>query len=276
MSAAPEYRSFYVAIFQSPEFQGFSAHAQLLVFHLIGRLGMSGIDEMHAGVLSPYMNLSTDEVEAAAEELESVGWLERERMVWWLVAKLAHEPGYDWKNKKDKRSISVARHLAKLRFSDIVRRFAERYEFDFPEERPRRPILHASSDQAAARPDTATTEDALMGLVRRSLYIDGEPAPEWDPGRDRLIMRDLLKAGLGLEALGEAIVGLGLMRDRGDSRLARPGTPLTLRPLWDGKRVTDAVRMAREYYAQANRSQLADGSALQAVLDEIAGTGRAA
>ena len=66
------------------------------------------------------------------------------------------------------------------------------------------------------------------------------------------------------------------MRDRGDSRIAPPGTPLTLRPLWDGKRVTDAVRMAREYYAQATQSQLADGSALAAVLDEIARLGRAA
>ena len=53
MSATLEYRCFYVAIFQSPEFQDFSANAQLLVFHLIGRLGMSGIDEMHAGVLAP-------------------------------------------------------------------------------------------------------------------------------------------------------------------------------------------------------------------------------
>ena len=225
------------------------------------------------------MNLSTEDVEAAAVELMAVGWLERERKVWWLVAKLAHEPGYDWRNKKDKRSTSVANHIAKLRCSEIVRRFAERYEFTLPEERNFRPVLHANrSEETKARPDTIASEDALMGLVRRCLYIDGQPAPGWDPARDRLIMREILRTGIGFEGLGEAISGLGLMRDSGDLQIAAPGGPLTLRPLWDGRKkaVTDAVRMAREYYAQAIQSQLTDGGALQSLLDEIAGKGRAA
>ena len=121
-----------------------SAAAQLVWFHLKLRLGATGIDVIPAAeaVLSEATNLPPEDVRNALFELKGeppsegipnpprMGWLMRERNVFWLRNALKFEPSRTLTNDNHRKN--VMKHLCGLPKLKIVNDFADYYELVRP------------------------------------------------------------------------------------------------------------------------------------------------
>ena len=152
MTERGDYRAIHTVLLESPEFVDMSAHAQLIWFHLKLRLGATGIDVIPAAeaVLSEATNLPPEDVRNALFELQGespsegipnpipegipnpprMGWLMRERNVFWLRNALKFEPSRTLTNDNHRKN--VMKHLCGLPKLKVVNDFADYYELVRP------------------------------------------------------------------------------------------------------------------------------------------------
>ena len=121
----PPYRCFFETLIDDLIFRDLSVPGKLVFFLLSLQLGASGIDVFYAEILPRQSTLSADDCEKAIKELETVGWLQIERDIFWLVYRLRDQPTYLIGNENH--LISIVRHLKSLPLQPIVQRFAEHY-----------------------------------------------------------------------------------------------------------------------------------------------------
>jgi hypothetical protein len=121
----PPYRCFFETLIDDPIFRDLSAHGKLVFFVLSLQLGASGIDVFYSETLPRLSSLSADECRKAIKDLETVGWLQIERDLFWLVYRLRDQPAYLLGNENHLKSI--VGHLRSLPLQPIVQRFAEHY-----------------------------------------------------------------------------------------------------------------------------------------------------
>ena len=127
MAERGDYRAIHTVLLESPEFVDMSAAAQLVWFHLKLRLGATGIDVIPAAeaVLSEATNLPPEDVRNALFELKGeppsegipnpipegipnpprMGWLMRERNVFWLRNALKFEPSRTLTNDNHRKNV---------------------------------------------------------------------------------------------------------------------------------------------------------------------------
>ena len=152
MAERGDYRAIHTVLLESPEFVDMSAAAQLVWFHLKLRLGATGIDVIPAAeaVLSEATNLPPEDVRNALFELKGeppsegipnpipegipnpprMGWLMRERNVFWLRNALKFEPSRTLTNDNHRKN--VMKHLCGLPKLKVVNDFADYYELVRP------------------------------------------------------------------------------------------------------------------------------------------------
>lgn len=126
-----EFRPVYESLPDHPKFQALHPPARLLLYVLKTVLGAAGIKQLYVPVLAAQTGLPDEVVEQAAEELEVVGWIRRERRIWWLIDGLEHEPNISMKNEKHR--IFVAKSVASLPRLQIVLDFLEYYSLPDPD-----------------------------------------------------------------------------------------------------------------------------------------------
>ena len=152
MAERGDYRAIHTVLLESPEFVDMSPHAQLIWFHLKLRLGATGIDVIPAAeaVLSEATNLPPEGVRNALFELQGeppsegipnpipegipnpprMGWLMRERNVFWLRNALKFEPSRTLTNDNHRKNVLT--HLCGLPKLKVVNDFADYYELVRP------------------------------------------------------------------------------------------------------------------------------------------------
>lgn len=196
MSDRGDYRAIHTVIVDSPEFMDLSPEAQLVFFHLKLRLGATGIDVVPAaeGVLAESSNLSLEQVRTALSELcgESptpspsdgiphplpMGWLRRERHVFWLRNALRFEPSRTLSNENHRKNILG--HLAGLPKLAIVNDFADYYELPrpFPEvgdtPSPSKGIPDHGDGRTEERKNGRTDTDTETACVAPALESGGD------------------------------------------------------------------------------------------------------
>jgi hypothetical protein len=122
-----EYRSFFVALVNGPDFRQLTPEARLCLFVLKLSLRHYGIGVLDAAahVLAIRTGLTADACEAALAELVQAGWMEREGDVLWLVRGLECEPQFVARNPKHRKSTQD--YVKTLPTMPIVARFVARY-----------------------------------------------------------------------------------------------------------------------------------------------------
>lgn len=94
-----------------------------------------------------------------------------------------------------------------------------------------------------------------MPLIRDHFYLNGDPPPDYDDGRDFGILVELLRARSETE-LAAAIQGLAMMRDAGEIDWAPPGTKLTMRALVHTRHgVLDTLTAGETYFYRRQNQQ---------------------
>lgn len=79
----------------------------------------------------------------------------------------------------------------------------------------RGPIVEKSRSRQQPTERATETEGQLMALCRARLYVDGQPPPGYDDGRDMNIIRELLRLpGMTHQRVADAIEGLAKLRER--------------------------------------------------------------
>ena len=170
MAERGDYRAIHTVLLESPEFVDMSAAAQLVWFHLKLRLGATGIDVIPAAeaVLSEATNLPPEDVRNALFELKGeppsegipnpprMGWLMRERNVFWLRNALKFEPSRTLTNDNHRKNVLT--HLRGLPKLKIVNDFADYYELVSPF-----PDLSPPPSPTKGIPDHGRTEERKNG-----------------------------------------------------------------------------------------------------------------
>lgn len=131
-----EYRGIYVVIVDGPDFQALTPSAKLVWYTLKLKLGPYGIDAMAgaSAALAERTGLPCQGAEAALTELEEAGWLERERVLLWLVRGLQFEPSLSPSHPNHREGLR--KHLAGLPNLALKQRFRAHYTEWFPEDVP--------------------------------------------------------------------------------------------------------------------------------------------
>jgi len=127
------YRSIYCSIWDDPEFQTFSPHAQLVFFNLrtCKDTNFPCIFTLYRSSLEERMpNMTTADITTGWQELLDAGWIRYERPILWIVKGLRNEPNYAPNNIKHRIGIeNILKGLPKL---EIVNQFRRDYGFDTP------------------------------------------------------------------------------------------------------------------------------------------------
>ena len=223
MAERGDYRAIHTVLLESPEFVDMSAAAQLVWFHLKLRLGATGIDVIPAAeaVLSEATNLPPEDVRNALFELKGeppsegipnpprMGWLMRERNVFWLRNALKFEPSRTLTNDNHRKN--VMKHLCGLPKLKIVNDFAEYYELDrpFPDLSPTPPPTKGIPDPLPdPLPDHGRTEERKNGETEtekekppyRGAKRKGRLPDDWGPSETHATKA----SELGLDVESEA------------------------------------------------------------------------
>lgn len=188
-SVRGDYRAIHAVILDSPEFVDMSPEAQLVFFHLKLRLGATGIDVLPAAeaMLSEATHYDLATIRRALTELGAegdppshpkgiphpmrMGWLRRERQVFWLRNALKFEPSRSLLNENHRKNI--ADHLAGLPKLKIVNDFADYYGLD----RPFTDEWHPPSPSDGI-PDHGRTEERSNGRTETESVTRASDDPE--------------------------------------------------------------------------------------------------
>ena len=132
MAERGDYRAIHTVLLESPEFVDMSPYAQLIWFHLKLRLGPTGIDVIPAAeaVLAEATGLPPDAIKEGIADTIRMGWLMRERNVFWLRNALKFEPSRTLTNDNHRKNVLT--HLRGLPKLKIVNDFADYYELVRP------------------------------------------------------------------------------------------------------------------------------------------------
>jgi hypothetical protein len=127
--ARGNYRSIHCVIVDGPDFQALSPGAKLVWYTLKMTLGPSGIDVIPAlaGTLMERTGLDDKAIAKGLGQLETAGWIRRERNIVWMVEGLRHDPHLSLINQNHR--AQIAAHLNGLPRLAIVDAFRAHYEF---------------------------------------------------------------------------------------------------------------------------------------------------
>jgi hypothetical protein len=159
-----EYRSFFVALVNGPDFRQLTPEARLCLFVLKLSLRHYGIGVLDAAahVLAIRTGLTADACEAALAELVQAGWMEREGDVLWLVRGLECEPQFVARNPKHRKSTQD--YVKTLPTMPIVARFVARYADFFGASAPADTVSDTLSDTVSP----TQADAAPMGMAEGS------------------------------------------------------------------------------------------------------------
>lgn len=132
-----EYRGFYVALPDSPEFQELSPEARAIFYPLKLKLGKAGISVFYPESLPRLTGYPFEAVSKALQELQETGWLIVERNVFWIRNGLRFDPAKPLLSPNQRKGIQE--HLSTLPKLNIVNDFARYYglEEPWPESAPK-------------------------------------------------------------------------------------------------------------------------------------------
>jgi len=126
------YRSVYSAIWDDPEFQGFSPTAQLIFLHLrtSKECNFPCVFVWYRSTLYERMPMMDQAlIDAGIEELLQAGWIRYDRPVLWITKGLKNEPSFVPSNEKQVSGIAnIIRTLPKVR---LVSDFASMYDIPY-------------------------------------------------------------------------------------------------------------------------------------------------
>jgi hypothetical protein len=153
------FRAIYCALVDGPDFQAFSPGAKLVFYTLKMTLGPSGIDVVPALVatLVERTGADTTQIEKALAQLESAGWVKRERNVIWIVDGLRHEPSFSLTNQNHRQK--VRNHLDGLPRLGIVDDFRRYYSIAPPPSEIPSPAPAAGVEDATEIPPKMASKD---------------------------------------------------------------------------------------------------------------------
>lgn len=133
MSDRGEYRSIRTVLIDGPDFQRLTPAARLTFLCVKLNLGQYGIAVFSGAIAALAEQTGYDEtqVSRALAELETSGWIRRERNVMWVVGGITHDPSVSQRDPKHR--MSLRRHLAALPRLPIVSAFVEHHPEWFPD-----------------------------------------------------------------------------------------------------------------------------------------------
>jgi len=142
------YRSVYCSIWDDPEFQGFSPHAQLVFFSLrtCKECNFPCIFTFYpSSIIERMPKVPYEDIMVGWEELVAAGWIKYQRPVLWIVKGLVNEPNFGPKNPKHILGIqNILNSLPKL---EILNDFRKYYRFRMPKGRGTDTGIDTHADQ---------------------------------------------------------------------------------------------------------------------------------
>lgn len=253
MADKGEYRGFYVALPDSPEFQALSPEARAIFYPLKLKLGKAGIDVFYPEVLPRLTGYPFERVSEGIQELQDAGWLIVEHNVYWIRNGLRFDPSEPLASPNQKKGIEA--HIRTLPKLAIVNDFARYYDLTEPHpgrepfgkgfERVSEPLRSTEDGDgrlkeqngAKAPADEPPGDDTGNGrpdplkeargeaatLIRTHVWLGKKPpetaGPEWDMKRDLSIWGQLLKQFRPDEVNGGiSVLRLALAEDLPGSR----------------------------------------------------------
>lgn len=203
MADKGEFRSIYVALLDSWEFQELSACARSCLTTLKLKLGKAGIDVFAPETLPRYTGFPAEACSAALGELQDARWILVERNVYWLRNGLRFEPSDPLSNSNGRKGIE--NHLKTLPDLPIVSAFAAYYGLKSPYSGGGDGSPSGGASKGVGKPLRTTddgirkTEEVQSGSAREGREPD--PIPEDVTGQAMLLIRTANRAMLDHPAI---------------------------------------------------------------------------
>lgn len=178
-----EYRTIYVVIEDSPQFQALTTSAQRVLYSLKLRLPPSGINVLYAAELTPRCgrDMTVARTEDALAELEGADWIMRDGPIIWLVNGLRYEINLSWQQWNHRRGIQ--RRIFSLPSSAIVESFKSYYPlWMIPADKMTGALADKRiKDLVASRVSVDEIVAAFAGRIRATSNGQARPAIEGPP-----------------------------------------------------------------------------------------------
>jgi hypothetical protein len=209
-----EYRGFYVALPDDPDFQTLSGVARAVFYPLKLKLGLAGIAVFYPEMLPALTGFSLEETTAALEELRAAEWIRSERNVYWVRNGLRFDPAQPLRSPNQRKAIDD--YLATLPRVQIVNDFAAYYGLDLPfpappssrNGNPSERVPEGFGDHSEAlKTETDTDTDSLLAAGAHTREVDqdqdhndGVPPPSPEVPSSELVRKIIAAANAGMRA----------------------------------------------------------------------------